>query len=216
MRFRRYATCSFVYCLSGFVCSCCWSLPYSPLFSPLVLCFPDFPLRFLMVFLGEFLLLHSDRSLSFSPYSLLFRSVFAFLFLSCRIFPGVLIFGHALFIRSSQIFGGRGRQFFFYLFLLCAGGLGGRFLSGLFASGVVVLRPCSVFRSVLYSSYIQVYFSPGVCVPLWWAVVFRGCRLLYGMFSAAQPCPRFRVGKPHHVVVAVQGPPEFFFFFFSI
>ena len=96
---------------------------------------------------------------------------------------------------------------FLYLFLLCAGGLGGRFLSGLFASGVVVLHPCSVFRSVLYSSYIQVYFSPGVCVPLWWAVVFRGCRLLYGMFSAAQPCPRFRVGKPHHVVVAVQAPP---------
>ena len=154
-------------------------------------------------------MLHSDRSLSFSPYSLLFRLVFAFLFLSCRIFPGVLIFGHALFIRSSQIFGGCGRQFFFYLFLLCAGGLGGRFLSGLFASGVVVLHPCSVFRSVLYSSYIQVYFSPGVCVPLWWAVVFRGCRLLYGMFSAAQPCPRFRVGKPHHVVVAVQGPPVF-------
>jgi hypothetical protein len=25
--------------------------------------------------------------------------------------------------------------------------------------------------------------------------------------SAAQPCPRFLVGKPHHIVVAVQGPP---------
>jgi hypothetical protein len=24
--------------------------------------------------------------------------------------------------------------------------------------------------------------------------------------SAAQPCPRFLVGKPHHIVVAVQGP----------